>query len=85
MRRTKLTQQQIGYLVAPSTLLESAHLSLAERAHLFHRKFGEAKVSPTTIRRIYLQHRIRFKNIKRGKREIDFSDPHYKQLFLRMH
>jgi hypothetical protein len=35
-------------------------------------------ISPSTIRRIYLRHKIRFKNIKRGKREIDFSDPHYK-------
>ena len=52
---------------------------------MFHRRFGEVKVSPTTIRRIYLRHKIRFKNIKRGKREIDFSEPHYKQLFLRMH
>ena len=32
LRRSKLTQQHIGYLVAPSTLQESAHLSLAERA-----------------------------------------------------
>ena len=78
LRRSKLTQQHIGYLVAPSTLQESAHLSLAERAELFHRRFGEVKVSPSTIRRIYLRHKIRFKNIKRGKREIDFSEPHYK-------
>ena len=59
-------------------MLESAHLSLAERAHLFHRKFGQANVSPTTIRRIYLQRRIRFKNIKREKLEIDFLDPYFK-------
>ena len=48
---------------------------------MFHRRFGEVKVSPTTIRSIYLRHKIRFKNIKRGKREIDFSDPHYSSLF----
>jgi hypothetical protein len=46
--------------------------------------FGEVKISPTTIRRIYLKHKIRFKNIKRGKREIDFSEPHYLSLFHRM-
>ena len=38
---------------------------------MFHRRFGEVKVSPTTIYGIYLKHKIRFKNIKRGKREID--------------
>jgi hypothetical protein len=41
-------------------------------------RFGEKKISPSTIRRIYLKHKIRFKNIKRGKREIDFTEPHYR-------
>ena len=52
---------------------------------MFHRRFGEIKISPSSIRRIYLKHKIRFKNIKRGKREIDFSEPHYHSLFLRMY
>ena len=51
---------------------------------MFHRKFGEVMVSPSTIRRIYLKHKIRFKNIKRGKREIEFTEPHYLSLFNRM-
>ena len=42
-------------------------------------------ISASTIRRIYLRHKIRFKTIKRGKREIDFSDSHYNSLFHRMH
>ena len=57
---------------------------MAERAQLFHRRFGEVKISPTTIRRVYLKHRIRFKNIKRGKREINFTEGHYLALFHRM-
>ena len=36
------------------------------------------------MRRIYLKHKIRFKNIKRGKKEIDFTEPHYRSLFHRM-
>ena len=51
---------------------------------MFHRRFGEVKISPSSIRRIYLRHKIRFKNIKRGKREIDFTEPHYQSLFYRM-
>ena len=51
---------------------------------MFHRMFGEVKISLSTIRRIYLKHKIRFKNIKRGKKEIEFSDPHYLALFHRM-
>ena len=84
LSRSKFHQHHIGYLVSSSTLQECAHLSLAERASLFHRRFGEVKISPTTIRRIYLKHKIRFKNIKRGKRDIDFSEPHYLSLFHRM-
>ena len=53
-RRSKLSQRHIGYLIAPETLQECAHMSLEERAQMFHRRFGEVKVSPTTIRRIYL-------------------------------
>jgi len=66
------------------TLQECAHLSKVESEQIFHRMFGEVKISPTTIRHIYLKHKIRFKNIKRGKREIDFSEPHYLSLFHRM-
>jgi hypothetical protein len=84
LSRSKFSQHHIGYLVSSSTLQECAHLSLAERATLFHRRYGEVKISPTSIRRIYLRHKIRFKNIKRGKREIDFSEAHYLSLFHRM-
>jgi transposase len=83
-RRSKLQPHHIGYLVSPATSEECAHMSLVERSQLFHRRFGEEKISPTTIRRVYLRHRIKFKNIKRGKREIDFTDSHYRALFHRM-
>ena len=82
--RFKFKQHHIGYLVSSTTLQESAHLSLVERAQMFHRRFGEVKISPSSIRRIYLRHKIRFKNIKRGKREIDYNEPHYQSLFYRM-
>ena len=49
--------------------MESAHISLAKRSQLFYRKFGEKKISPSTIWRIYFMHIIRFKNIKREARE----------------
>jgi hypothetical protein len=52
---------------------------------MFHKRFGEVKISSITIHRIYLKHNIRFKIIKRGKREIDFSEPQYLSLFHRMY
>ena len=52
---------------------------------MFYRRFGEVKISPSTIRRTYLKHKIKFKKIKRrGKKEIDFADSHYLSLFHRM-
>ena len=51
---------------------------------MFHRRFGEVKISPSSIRRIYQRYKIKFKNIKRGKKEIDFTDSHYLSLFHRM-
>ena len=82
--RSKYSPHHIGYLVSSFTLKECAHLSLAERASLFHRRFGEVKISPTSFRRIYLKNKIRFKNIKRAKREIEFTEGHYLSLFHRM-
>ena len=83
-KKSKFLQHHKGYLVSSETLTECAHMSLAERGQVFHRRFGEVMISPSTIRRIYLKHKIRFKNIKRGKREIDFTDSHYLSLFHRM-
>ncbi len=84
LNRSKFTQHHIEYLVSSSTVHKQAHLSLANRAKLFHRPFDEKKISPSTIRRIYSKHKIRFKNIKRVKREIDFTEPHYPSLFNHM-
>jgi hypothetical protein len=44
---------------------------------MFHRKFPELKISPTTLRKVFKQHRIRFKLIKKTKRVINFNiDPY---------
>ncbi len=41
---SKFAKQHIGCLASQSTLQESAHLSLAERAQLFHRRFDKKKI-----------------------------------------
>ena len=51
---------------------------------MFHRKFSEIKISVSTLRRLYLRHKIKFKFIKRVKKEIDFSDKKYRDLFINM-
>ena len=51
---------------------------------MFHRKFTEIKISVSTLRRLYVRHKIKFKFIKRVKKEIDFTDKKYRELFINM-
>ena len=53
--RSKFKQHQISYLFSSQTLEEYPHMSLFERATLLHRIIRELKISPKTIRRIYLK------------------------------
>ena len=52
---------------------------------MFHRTFPEIKVSASTIRRLYVKHGIRFKFIKRGKKDVDYTNQHYFNLFSEMY
>ncbi len=38
----------------------------------------------STLRRLYLRHKVKFKFIKRVKKEIDFTEKKYNELFIRM-
>ena len=80
--RTKLSEDH--YLISPDILTEWAHASLKERVKRFHRRFGEVRISVSTLRRLYLRHKIKFKFIKRVKKEIDFNDKKYNELFISM-
>jgi transposase len=82
--RSKLSEDHIAYLISPETLSEWAHASLKERVKRFHRHFGEVRISVSTLRRLYLRHKIKFKFIKRVKKEIDFKEKKYNELFIRM-
>ena len=84
LSRQKLNGYHISYLTNPDTLHEQAHDSLQERVKKFHRKFGEVKISVTTLRRLYKRHKIKFKFIKRVKKDIDFTNKWYHDLFIRM-
>ena len=82
--RSKLCEDHINYLISTDTLNEWAHASLKERVKRFHQLFIEVKISVSTLRRLYLRHKIKFKFIKRVKKEIDFTDKKYNELFIRM-
>ncbi len=66
------------------TLNQWASLSIKQRAKMFHRRFGEIKVSPTTIWRAFKKEDIKFKFIAKIKKEVDFRTPHYRDLFAQM-
>jgi hypothetical protein len=52
-------------------------LTLLQRSKMFHRQFPEAKVSPSTLARVYKAHKISYKKVKRVKMNIDSSaEPH---------
>ena len=51
---------------------------------MFHRQYPELKISATLLGRTYKQHGVKFKFIHRGKKVIDYGDPHYLHLFTEM-
>lgn len=78
--RSKLKLNHIAHLVKQETLKEWAHLSLSQRCKMFHRVFPEIKISASTLHRLYLRHRIAFKQVKRTKPEVDLLYGRYRQL-----
>ena len=48
-KRLKLDQHYIDYLCNKKTLREWAHLSLIQRAVMFHRRFPEIKISASLL------------------------------------
>ena len=83
--RVSLTQEHLNFLCSKNTLNAWAHLSLEQRVIMFHRQFPELRITITILRKIYKKNGIKFKFIRRGKKDIDFKDPHYLNLFTDMH
>jgi hypothetical protein len=48
-KRTKLEMHHVDYLCNQKTLREWAHLSLIQRAVMFHRTFPELKISASLL------------------------------------
>jgi hypothetical protein len=77
-----LKQYHIDFIINAQTLRYWAHLSLSQRAVMFHRQFPEAKISATTLHRLYKKHGIKYKYIRRIKRVIDFRNMFYKNMLI---
>ena len=51
---------------------------------MLHRTFPEIKVSSSTLRRVYIKHKITYKQVKRVKPELDLLAGRYFNLSLEM-
>ena len=52
---------------------------------MFHRTFPDTKISATTLERIYIEGKVKYKYINRIKKEIDFHNEYYRELFDNMY
>ena len=59
------------------TLTNHAPYSLKERVKLFHRKFPDARMSVSRLRRLYMTCKVRYKAIRKAKPLMDYT----KELF----
>ena len=62
-RHPPLTAEQRGWLISEDKLSQMAHLTLAQRAVMFHRRWPERKVSPSTICKLYKVNKIKRKAV----------------------
>jgi hypothetical protein len=51
---------------------------------MFHRRFPETTISASLLQRTYKKHGVRFKYIQKVKKIIDYTQPHYIDMFKRM-
>ena len=61
--RRKISAHHLGFLLKEETLTAWAAKTLKERCLLFHRSFPEVHLSPSHLRRLYADHKIKRKVI----------------------
>ena len=65
MRR--LDQEHVAFLTSMHTLEQWSGLTMKQRTVLFHRRFTDKRIAVTSLRRLYLRHRIRCKKVRLEK------------------
>ena len=63
----KLDENHVAYLVSEATLEKQAGLTLKDRCEVFEILFKPKRLCATTLRRIYLKHKITRKAVKQLK------------------
>jgi transposase len=76
-----LSAQHLALLTSPVILQKWACRTLAERVVLFHRRFGEAKISTHTLFEVYKKHSIKRKALRFAK-TMRYQEPAQRQLVI---
>ena len=66
-KRYKYTKEHRDWLTSFDELSEQAHLCLAERCALYHRRFPDMRLSVGKIREIYREHKVKRKFLREVK------------------
>ncbi len=82
--KSKLRDNHIQFLISQEILDLWADKTLAERCVLFHRKFPEIKISPSTLSLLYRRNGIRKKVIILGKELRPWQKDKFSALYLMM-
>ena len=63
----KLGPEHVQFLTDMHTLEQWAGKTMAERTVLFHRRFPDKRIAVTSLRRLYLKHKVRRKRVRHEK------------------
>ena len=60
----KLEQEHVDFLLSEDTLKKWAGFTMKERVILFHRRFMNKKIAITSLRRLYLNNKVKRKKVR---------------------
>ena len=63
----RLEKEHLDFITDPTTLGRWAGYTLKKRCQMFHRQFGDKRIAVTTLRKLYLRHKIKRKKVRQEK------------------
>ena len=63
----QLDQEHFEFLLNPDTLKRWAGMTMKMRTILFHRQFPDKRIAVTSLRRLYLKHKVKRKKVRQEK------------------
>ena len=63
-RARLLDREHIEFLTSPSTLESWAGRTMKWRTILFHRRFPDKRIAVTSLRKLYLKHKVKRKRVR---------------------